>query len=143
MADCGRQPDESEAAPMSSTVDRQFTAEGLVTLVVAIRLAKRAGATTVGPHHLLAALLEPADGPLHDLLAPAGINRQDLIATIEARVPDEQSSTNGRPRLDPITEHVVAVATDEAYAAESARVADVHLLLGLLRAPNGPAGAAL
>ena len=103
-------------------------------LSVAIRRATTDGNPQTEPVHLLAALLEQAEGIARPLLKEVGANPDDLKDRTDAAVtalPKAQGSTVGSPSASRQLTIVINTAAQRAQQMEDEYVSTEHLLVGL------------
>lgn len=133
----------------------RFTGPAREALVDAQRQAILAGATEIGPEHLLAAVLRVEDGRVREVLEALGIDPAEAERTVAAHLdatPPPPPATARRKRRQPQVKQVPfateSKAALEATLRETARlghdsIGSAHLLLGLLRAESGTTQAVL
>lgn len=108
-------------------------------LVRARREAGRLNHPAVKTEHLLLALLDDAE--VVDLLHRSGITRSDLVSAIHARiVAGSHPCLDDPPSMAAEIDEVLAATFEEAAGFGHRRVHNGHLLLGLVKEPDGMGG---
>jgi ATP-dependent Clp protease ATP-binding subunit ClpC len=98
----------------------------------------------IGTEHLLLGILAEESGMASDVLKSTGVEVAAVRGEIEKLV--ERGAANAGPRKLPLTPRAQAAidyAGDEARTFRETTVGTEHLLLGLLREPDGVAGQVL
>jgi len=131
-----RQSSRTEAAQPSpdpgqiSGLVGKYTKKAALCFPISWQWAARAEAPTVGPEHLLLAIME-CDQWLIRYFLPGGWKAFDGVVTELSAQRDLDVVTSARP-LDVATLRALANADEEAKATGSDRVDTEHLLLGIL-----------
>lgn len=112
--------------------------DALLTLTTAERAVDAAPAAAISPERLLLALLAPFDGGARRLLAALNVNA-DMVAAQVREAARAETTPEFPGSLDRGARAVLCTAVAEARALGSDRIEDLHLLLGLLCGPRGPA----
>jgi len=123
----------------------RFTIRSQEALAGAVRLAQARGNPQVKPDHLLAALLEDADGIALAILRKVGANTPTVTTRLEAALaalPVIQGATAEAPPISSELAAVLNTADGEARARSDDYVSTEHLLLAISAHP-GSAGDAL
>ncbi len=136
------------SSPAAQPVKGELPLEGLIlrlseearqSLRAAEAEASRLGAEAVTGEHLLLGLIGDANNAAYRLLAevgiPEGALRKELASRIAGKSPKRAS---GLP-LSPPAKQILGFAWEEAVWSECAEIGTEHLLLGLVREPNGAA----
>lgn len=102
--------------------------------------AQRMHHSYLGTEHLLLALVREHDGHGHRALTNLGVSLKQVRAALAELVavgPDQESPDvlHQSPRF----KHVMAMALEEARALKKPHIGTEHLLLALLREPEGVA----
>ena len=112
----------------------KLTQKSQEALSTAIRRATTDGNPQTEPVHLLAALLEQAEGIARPLLKEVGANPDSLRDRADAAVtalPKAQGSTVGSPNASRQLTIVINTAAQRAQQMEDEYVSTEHLLVGL------------
>jgi ATP-dependent Clp protease ATP-binding subunit ClpB len=123
----------------------RFTIRSQEALAGAVRLAQARGNPQVKPEHLLAALLEDADGIALAILRKVGANIATVTTRLEealAKLPVVKGDTAEAPPISSELAAVLNTADGEARARKDDYVSTEHLLLAIAAHP-GAAGDAL
>jgi ATP-dependent Clp protease ATP-binding subunit ClpB len=123
----------------------RFTIRSQEALAGAVRLAQARGNPQVKPDHLLAALLEDADGIALAILRKVGANAATVAARLEealAALPVVKGATAEAPPISSELAAVLNTADGDARARKDDYVSTEHLLLAISGHP-GSAGDAL
>lgn len=94
----------------------------------------------LGTEHLLLALIHEPEGHGHRALAKLGISLKQARAALAGVV--QEGPHKELPKgfhLTPRAKHVMAMALEEARVLKSGHIGTEHLLLALLREPDGVA----
>ena len=95
----------------------------------------------VGTEHLLLALLSEGSCGTVQAFQRLGLNVEPVRNEIERLVrPGPQAAPGGELPLTPRAKHVLQLASEEAASVGLAQVGSEHLLIGLIREPDGVAG---
>jgi Zn-dependent protease len=112
--------------------------DALLTLTTAERAVDETPDAAISPERLLLALLAPPDGGTRRLLGALNVDADAVAAQIQDAA--RAATTPEFPGLlDRGARAVLGSAAAEARALGSDRIEDLHLLLGLLCGPRGPA----
>jgi ATP-dependent Clp protease ATP-binding subunit ClpC len=121
-----------------------FSERGTRVLVAAEREARAFNHTYVGTEHILLGLLSENSGTVVETLRMFGVHADKVRAEVEKLVHRGQSPVLAEELpLTPRAKQVVKYAIEEATNLNQKQVDAEHLLLGLLREPDGVAGLAL
>src|SRR3954466_413965 len=122
----------------------RFTIKSQEALQAALRLAPERGHTQVTPEHLLAVLLEQADGVVAPVLGKLGVAAASLRERVNAAL-EALPTITGEPQEPATSPELLAVlraGEQEMSALGDEYVSTEHLLLALTEAKT-PAGDAL
>lgn len=98
----------------------------------------------VGPEHLLLGIIQLGEGTAVRVLKKLGGDLPAMREEIEKQAgPGREGATPEATTYTPEAKKVFALAGEEADASKRPRVGSEHLLLGLLRAGEGPAAQVL
>lgn len=108
-------------------------------------IARRWNHEYVGTEHLLLSLIGGGNGVLERLLDEHHLTADQLRAAIEAMVQPgtAKHSSLGKLPLTPRARHAIELAAEDLAFLQQEAIGPEHLLLGLLREPDGVAGQAL
>jgi ATP-dependent Clp protease ATP-binding subunit ClpC len=94
----------------------------------------------LGTEHLLLALVREPDGHGHQALENLGVTLKQLRGALKELLEDDpHTDTPEAYHLTPRAKHVMAMAVEEAREHKNADLGTEHLLLALLREPEGVA----
>ncbi|MFI7585800.1 ATP-dependent chaperone ClpB [Spongisporangium articulatum] len=132
-------------------MDLKLTTRSQEAMADAVRRATEAGHAQVEPAHLLAALLDQADGVAVALLAAVGADLNALGTAADAALaglPSASGSSVAQPQLGRATFAALSTAGESARQLGDEYVSTEHLLIGLSAdddrsAPPGSVAAAL
>lgn len=99
--------------------------------------AGRRGENLVGTEHLLLGLIREPDTVAAQLLANLGVSLSRLQMEVERYQPRSSAPQGDYFQLTPTAKRAVDLAYDEARQLHDARIGTEHLLLGILREPEG------
>lgn len=116
-----------------------FTAGAQTALRLAQESAAQLGHGYVGSEHLLLGLMREGQGVACRVLRSAGLSPEALWKAVSRKV--GAGSPEGMPfqGLTPNCRHIVELSVQESSRTGGRRVGTEHLLLGLLREPEGSA----
>jgi diadenosine tetraphosphate (Ap4A) HIT family hydrolase len=117
----------------------RFTDRARKIMALANLEAQRLCADQVGPEHILLGLIMEGSGVGANVLKNLDVNLLALRRKLESRMPQ----VGAAPRDTAASKRVIERALEESQALKHNYVGSEHLLLGLLRDEQGPAGAAL
>src|SRR5688572_31043240 len=126
-------------------MESKLTTRSQEAFAAAQRLAVSRGQAALEPLHLLAALVEQADGIAGPLLKAVGADPADVRAKTEAalrRMPSVSGATVSAPSPSRELLRVINAAGEQAGALGDEYVSTEHLLVGLADA-GGEAGSVL
>jgi ATP-dependent Clp protease ATP-binding subunit ClpC len=115
-----------------------FTDRSRKVLELAQRQAKRHGHPTVGPEHVLLGLIEEGKGVAANVLKQHLVTFEEMRSVVERLVPPgmDRSRTVTRP-FAPQTDRAIEFACEDAQVLQHRYIGTEHLLLGILRDPDG------
>jgi ATP-dependent Clp protease ATP-binding subunit ClpA len=115
-----------------------FTPLAQQTLMLARKEADRLHHNFVGTEHLLLGLIRLGQGVATNVFHKMGFDLQAIRAEIEKQVgTGSEQTVSGTVPYTPRVKKVLALAGEEASALNHCYVGTEHLLLGLLREPDG------
>ncbi|MCP4376068.1 MAG: hypothetical protein GY794_07850 [bacterium] len=92
----------------------------------------------LGTEHLLLALVREPDGHGHQALVNMGVTLKQLRGALRELIEnDPDTKTPDAFHMTPKAKHVMEMAVEEARGHKSASLGTEHLLLALLREPEG------
>jgi ATP-dependent Clp protease ATP-binding subunit ClpB len=115
-------------------MDDKLTRKSQEALSAAIRRAASDGNPQVEPVHLLAALLEQADGTARPLLEAAGANMDQVVteaAALQRKLPQTRGATASAPETSRPLLSVINTAASLAREMGDEYISTEHLLVGL------------
>ncbi|HZS47452.1 MAG TPA: ATP-dependent chaperone ClpB [Blastocatellia bacterium] len=118
----------------------KFTLKGQEAIESAISYADRNQHQQVEPEHLLATLLEQAEGIVKPLLEKIGVNVTALLGEVQAQIKKLPAVQGGQQYFSPRLNNVFSAAQKEADNMGDAYVSTEHLLLALAAEKDAPAG---
>jgi ATP-dependent Clp protease ATP-binding subunit ClpC len=118
----------------------RFTDRAVKVLSVARQRAATQRHRYVAPEHVLFALAAVEVGPGRLTLQRLGVNLQNDVDRLEAMATAPPIAVAQQPSLSLETEHLVAEARDQSKKLGHRYVGTEHLVLGLLRCGQCPAG---
>lgn len=121
-------------------VSRRFTEHARVALFHAQEEAARGGDGYVSPEHLLLGLLHGPDNTAVRILHRLGVNLGQLRHEIEQQLPRGEGEIRQEVELTPRAKRAIDFAFSEARALGDNYIGTEHLLLALMREPEGFAG---
>ena len=118
----------------------EFTNQAQRILALAEQEARRLNHDYVGTEHILLALVDEHVGFATDVLHSFGVDAHKVRVEIDRLVqPGVAAGASGALPLTPRAKQAVAFAREEAHSVDLKRVDAEHLLLGLMREPDGVA----
>src|SRR5438093_2764284 len=121
-----------------------FTDRARKVIALAHQEAQRFNHDHVGPEHVLLGLVKEGSGVAANVLKNLDIDLRKLRLEVEKLVgPGASTSLPGKMSLTDQAKRALAFAADESRAQRVSYIGTEHLLLGLIREPDGPAPAAL
>ncbi len=118
----------------------RFTERSQEALAAAQQAAQELQHATVEPEHLLLALLEQEDGLVPTLLRRLEVQPEPLAARLRASLENRPKQVGGsEPQVGGALRTVLLSAFDEMSRLNDEYVSTEHLLLGLVRQPDGEA----
>ena len=119
----------------------KFTEKAKRILFLARYEASQQGSKVIATEHLLLGLLKEGEETTRELFARATVSMDLLQAELERRGPGrEKLSTSVEIPFGDDTKKVLQYAEEEAERLMHPQIGTEHLLLGLLRAEESPAG---
>ncbi len=112
----------------------KFTLKGQEALQNSQHLAERLGHQQIEPEHLLRAILEPAEGVIPPLLAKIGVDRGQLMESLDQaleRVPKVSGAGLGQIYISPRAKAILDQAFQEAEHMKDEFVSLEHILLAI------------
>jgi ATP-dependent Clp protease ATP-binding subunit ClpA len=116
-----------------------FTPRALQVLGLAYREADRLHLNCLGTEHVLFGLIELGKGVAANVLISHGLNPESVRAEVERLARGSDEKPLGRIPYTPRAKKVLDLARQEAKTLHHTYIGTEHLLLGLLREPEGPA----
>lgn len=105
--------------------------------------ARRLGSPEAGPEHLLLGLMRDDHGTAIRALESAGIDLDEARRAVAGATDERPEKVEGRVRISPHTRSALEDSLREAVALADSHLGVEHLLLALVRDPQGPAGRVL
>lgn len=121
---------------------RMFTERARRVIFFAQEEAARCDDTNVGAEHLLLGLIREEDSLAGRILQRLGISIPDLRASIVVQIP-RGAGAEGPMQFTHGARRVIDLAHEEARSLQHNYLGTEHLLLGLIREGDGPAGRVL
>jgi ATP-dependent Clp protease ATP-binding subunit ClpA len=121
----------------------KFTPRARQALIFATQEALRLRHPAARPEHILLGLLREGTGLATLALSRLGIDPVALRAAIEERLPGGDKPVRGEVDYSPEAKQVFALAVEEARRLGHHYLGQEHLLLALLRQPDGAAAEVL
>ena len=115
----------------------KFTERARRAMALAQQEALRLRHDGIGPEHLLLGLLREGEGVAARVLANLGADPGALRAAVEARMTPGEQAVRGSIDLSRDGKRAVERAVAEAMSLKHHYIGTEHLLLGLLREPDG------
>ncbi len=123
---------------MSNKMER-FTQRARRVLSLAQEEAERMHHTYIGPEHLLLGLMREEGGVAGRVLRELGLRPNQVEQLVEKLTAANKRTGISRMDLSPATKKVLELAVDEARRMGHHYIGTEHLLLGLVRHPEGVA----
>ncbi len=117
----------------------RFTEPARQVVVMAQAQARELGHSYIGTEHLLLGLLGVADGLAARTLRSLGLSLEQTRASVVELVGQGAEAPGGQIPFTPRAKKVLELALREALALAHNYIGTEHILLGLLREPQGPA----
>lgn len=121
----------------------QFTERARRAVFFAQEEAARLGEFRVGPEHLLLGLLREPDSISSRVLDRLGVPLMRVCKEVEAQIPPGQGRGDQNMELSPRGKRSIELAHEEARQMNNNYIGMEHLLLGIVREGEGPAGKVL
>ncbi|WP_305883082.1 Clp protease N-terminal domain-containing protein [Conexibacter sp. S30A1] len=117
----------------------RFTEPARQVVVMAQTQARELGHSYIGTEHLLLGLLGVSDGAAARTLEAQGLSLEHARASVVELVGQGAEAPGGQIPFTPRAKKVLELALREALALHHNYIGTEHILLGLLREPQGPA----
>ena len=118
----------------------RFSDHARNVMVLASQEAQRLKREYIGTEHVLLGLVEDGSGVAADVLKSFGLDSRKLRRGVEELIAGgPEADTMGKLPQTPRTKNVIMFAIEEARKLDHKHVGTEHLLLGLLREPEGMA----
>jgi hypothetical protein len=121
----------------------RFTDAARRSLTLAQDEAQRFQHTSIGTEHLLLGLVRDRDTVAGAVLAAMGIDVATVRSAVEFIIGRGNQPASGEIGLTADAKRTIELAIDEARQLDHHRIGTEHLLLGLVRVPDGIAGGVL
>jgi ATP-dependent Clp protease ATP-binding subunit ClpB len=119
----------------------KFTLKGQEAIESAVALAERTQHQQVEPEHVLASLLDQAEGVTRPILGKIGANAQTIRSEVEAAIKKfPQVSGTGQQYISPRLNSIFTKAQKEADGFKDEYISTEHLLLAIAEEKDGAAG---
>ncbi|HWQ36447.1 MAG TPA: ATP-dependent chaperone ClpB [Blastocatellia bacterium] len=119
----------------------KFTLRGQEAIESAVALAERNHHQQVEPEHVLASLLEQAEGVTRPMLGKIGANTQAILTEVEAAIKKLPQVTGvGQQYISPRLNAIFTKAQKEADTFKDEYISTEHLLLAMADEKDGAAG---
>jgi ATP-dependent Clp protease ATP-binding subunit ClpB len=119
----------------------KFTLKGQEAIESAVALAERNHHQQVEPEHVLASLLEQAEGVTRPMLGKIGANTQAILSEVEAVIRKFPQVTGvGQQYISPRLNTIFTKAQKEADVFKDEYISTEHLLLAMADEKDGSAG---
>ncbi|MFN7947625.1 MAG: ATP-dependent chaperone ClpB [Blastocatellia bacterium] len=119
----------------------KFTLKGQEAIESAVAMAERHHHQQVEPEHVLAALLEQAEGVTRPMLGKIGANAQAILTEVEAAIKKFPQVTGvGQQYISPRLNAIFTKAQKEADTFKDEYISTEHLLLAMADEKEGSAG---
>jgi ATP-dependent Clp protease ATP-binding subunit ClpA len=118
-------------------VYEHFTDRARRVLVLAQEESRLLNHEFIGTEHILAGLIHEDDGIAAQALEALGITLEDVRDQIQMQIGNGTKPPTGSPPFTARAKHVLELALRETKELESKRLGTEHLLLGLVREPDG------
>lgn len=116
-----------------------FTDRARRVLVLAQEESRLLNHEFIGTEHILAGLIHEGDGIAAQVLEALGVTLEDVRDQIQMQIGNGTKPPTGSPPFTARAKHVLELALRETKELESNRLGTEHLLLGLVREPDGVA----
>ena len=117
----------------------RFTDRARRVLVLAQEESRLLNHEFIGTEHILAGLIHEGDGIAAQVLEALGVTLEDVRDQIQMQIGNGTKPPTGSPPFTARAKHVLELALRETKELESNRLGTEHLLLGLVREPDGVA----
>jgi ATP-dependent Clp protease ATP-binding subunit ClpA len=122
----------------------RFSDSARKVMALARKEAQRLNHDFIGTEHILLGLVEARGGVATAVLKDLGVEAATVRAEVEKRVkPGSNMVIVGQIPFMPMAKKVLEYSMDEANSLGDSHIGTEHLLLGLLREPEGMAGRVL
>ncbi len=118
----------------------RFTIRGQEAVQEAITLAEKAQNQQVEPEHLLAAMLQQAEGVVKPILGKIGANTQSIASDTDAAINKFPKVSGGQQYFSSRTNTIFQEAQKEAEKMQDEYISTEHLLLAIADEKEGDAG---
>jgi len=119
----------------------KFTLKGQEAIESAVALAERQQHQQVEPEHVLASLLDQAEGVTRPMLGKIGANAETTLSELQAAIKKfPQVSGVGQQYISPRLNHIFTKAQKEAEGFKDEYISTEHLLLAIAEERDGAAG---
>ena len=118
----------------------RFTIRGQEAVQEAIGLAEKNQNQQVEPEHLLAAMLQQAEGVVKPVLGKIGANAQTILTDVEAAIEKFPKVSGGQQYFSSRTNTIFQDAQKQAEQMEDEYLSTEHLLLTIAEEKTGDAG---
>jgi ATP-dependent Clp protease ATP-binding subunit ClpC len=122
---------------------QRFTDRAKQVVFYAQEEARKSSAGHVSTEHLLLGIVSDPDCTAAKVLTKLGVPIDNVRAEIEKLPSGREAQPLQKFSLTPATQTVIDLAYDEARALHTKSIGTEHLLLGLIREPEGVAGRVL
>jgi ATP-dependent Clp protease ATP-binding subunit ClpB len=117
----------------------RFTIRGQEAVQEAIGLAEKNQNQQVEPEHLLAAMLQQAEGVVKPVLGKIGANTQTILTDVEAAIEKFPKVSGGQQYFSSRTNTIFQDAQKQAEQMEDEYLSTEHLLLAIAEEKTGDA----
>ena len=124
---------------VSSNHLKEFSERARQSLNLAREEALALNHNYLGTEHILLGLARDTDGVASLVLANLGVELDQIPVKLMSTVAKGPEPVIGEPRLSPHAKRVIKLSKEEARHMKHQYVGTEHLLLGLMRNPEGPA----
>ncbi|MCC6825591.1 MAG: ATP-dependent chaperone ClpB [Acidobacteria bacterium] len=118
----------------------RFTIRGQEAVQEAITLAEKAQNQQVEPEHLLASMLQQAEGVVKPILGKIGANPQSIASDTDAAINKFPKVSGGQQYFSSRTNTIFQEAQKEAEKMQDEYISTEHLLLAIADEKEGDAG---
>ena len=131
--------------PRAAAHQRRLLVTGQARKVVELARdeARRLGNPDAGPEHLLLGLLRDDHGTALRALERAGVELEDARRAVAGATDERPSEVEGRVGISPHARAALEDSLREAVSLRDSHLGVEHLLLALVKNPDGPASRAL